>query len=162
MGFNQQVAKSYAAGVKASFLAPWAAFSGSVIALNGVVTASTTSTAGLVITPAGNQFNIEWGSLVANIQTGITTNSLAVVAQWQVSNDGTNWASIYPYSGGAYTQVNATGTGSLITTSYCLSLPGINPGHPFLRIAVLSTGATGAAGDNVTVSYNYRRRTFQA
>lgn len=130
--------------------------SGGVIALAGVTTGNTTSTAGLILQPKGAN-NIAADSLCANISAGITTTSLVVVPQWQVSNNGTTWTTLLPMNGAAYVAL-ATGTGSLVTTTYALSAAGLNLAYPYVRLAVVSTGATGAAGDNVTVSYNWNRQ----
>lgn len=128
-----------------------------VVALNGVTTGTTTSAAGLVINIDQSR-NVEFDSLVMNVTAAITTTSLVVQTLWQVSDDGTTWRTLYPMNGAAYVQVAATGTGSLVTTNYCVAANGWNPSKQFIRAAVLSTGATGAAGDNVTISYGFRKR----
>jgi hypothetical protein len=158
MGFNSMVKKAYAGGALTAYTAPLAAYKGSVIALATKVTGSVTSTAGLVVTLASPTFNIEWESLSALIETNITTTSLVVKMIWQASLDGTNWVQLYDSNGVAPVQIAATGSGSLVTTQFIMNLHGINPGYPYLRIAALNTGATGAAGDNVTAAYNYRGR----
>jgi hypothetical protein len=158
MAFNRQVSRSYAGGVQTAFIAPWASYTGSKIALSTIVAGSITSTAGLVLTPANTFQNLEWGSLSANVQTGLTTSGITAQTIWQVSNDGTNWATVAPAFGGAYTTVAAAGTGGLVTTTYVQSFIGVNLAHPWIRLAVLSAVQTGAAGDNVTVSYNFRQR----
>lgn len=157
MAFNQLVKKSYAAGATQAFAAPWAAYKGSLIALNGAVAGTVTSTAGLVIPCAGPSYNIEWESLVANVQTVLATAGLVATGIWQVSNDATNWATLYGVNSPAYVAVAPAGAG---TTTYCHAFAGINPGHPYLRFAILNTVQTGAAGDNVTVSYNWRGRSY--
>jgi hypothetical protein len=158
MAFNQLVKKSYAGGAQTAFVAPWASFNGSRIALNTITAGTITSNAGLVLTPSNTFQNVEWESLTANVQTGLTTSTITAQTLWQVSNDGTNWATLAPLAGTTYATVAAAGTGSLVTTTYVQALDGINLAHPYLRLAVLVGVVTGAAGDNVTVSYNYRMR----
>lgn len=158
MAFNQLVVKSYFTGAANAFASPLGSYNGSKIALNTVTSGSTASTAGLVIACAGSQFNIEWDSLAAVVETGITTTSLTVTSKWQVSNDGTNWVDFLGLNCAANVQVAAAGSGSLVTTQYVQGFPGVNPGFPYIRLAVKTGGATGGTGDNVTVAYNFRKR----
>lgn len=162
MAFNQQRVKSYAQGAQTAFSSPFAAYSGSQIALNGVTAGSVASTAGLVIAMAGPQFNVEWDSLFAFVETDVTTSSITVSGGWQGSWDGTNWQNILaPGSTSSFLQVAATGTGSLVKTQYVMPF-NWNPAHDYYRFAVKVGGATGAAGDNVIVSYGFRKRSFLA
>lgn len=149
---------NYAIAPLTAMSAPFASIRGSNIALNGVVSGSTTSTAGLVL-GGGNVtlLQIEWESLRAKIQTQITTNLLSVVPVWQVSDDGVAWSTLLPQNGAAYVQWPATGTGTLATTTQDQALQ-FNPSAKYVRIAVNSTGATGGAGDNVIVAYSWRQR----
>ena len=153
--FKQQL--NYAIAPLTAMSAPFASVSGSNIALNAVVSGSTTSTAGLVIGVGLNTALIEYDSLRAKIQTKITTNSLTVVPVWQVSDDGTNWSTIVPHNGAAYVQWPPTGNGTLATTTQDQAFQ-FNPSSKYIRIAVVSGGATGGAGDNVIVAYNWRQR----
>ena len=161
MAFNQLVVKNFFTGAATAYSASGAAtasMNGSNIALNTVTTGNTTSSAGLVLAMPSPSMNVEWDSLVALVQYKITTTSLVVIGRFQGSLDGSNWSDIRDGNGAAFVQVAATGTGSLVTTTLFHSLPGINPSFPYMRYAVVSTGATGAAGDNVIVSYNFRKR----
>lgn len=158
MAFNQKIVKAYFTGAQQAFTAPLAAYNGSKIALSGITATSTVSTAGLVIACAGPQFNIEWESLSAIVETNLTTNTITATTKWQVSNDGTAWIDLLGKNAAAnVTKANA-GTGSLVTAQYVQAFDGINPGFPYLRLAVLVGVTTGAAGDNVTVAYNFRKR----
>lgn len=157
MSFNSSVVKAYAGGALTTFVAPLAAYKGSQIALNTKVAGSITSTAGLVISCASATFNIEWESLVALVETDLTTNTIVVKTMWQGSDDGTNWVQIFDENCVALVGVAAAGTGGLVTTQYRQMLRH-NPGMPYLRLAAINTVVTGAAGDNVTVAYNYRKR----
>lgn len=128
--------------------------SSTVVALNGVTTG--TITAGPVLNVSG-AIAVEWESLCANVSAAITTSSLVIKTLWQGSNDNSTWNTIYGLNGAAPVAVAATGTGSLVTTGY-IQHCSINPSYPYMRLAVLSSGATGAAGDNVTISYNFKKR----
>ena len=166
MAFNQARVKSASLGAKTTFVAPLTAFGGSLVALTALTSASApASSAGLVIAVAGPQWNIEWDSLVALVETDITTSTLTVASRWQGSWDGTNWIDMVLPGGvpaGTVTvaavQYAAAGTGSLITKQYFHPFQGVNPGVDYLRIAFTVGVTTGAAGDNVTASYGFRKR----
>jgi hypothetical protein len=161
MAFNQLVVKNSFTGTQTAYSAPLAAQNGSNIAMAGVAQNATASSAGLVIPVAGPNWNIEWDSLAATVQTKITTTGLIITTKWQCSNDGTNWIDFVSSNGAANVQVAATGTGSLVVTSYAQALAGVNPGFPYFRLAALNASAsaiTGGAGDNVIASFNFRKR----
>ena len=128
------------------------------IPLNTLVAGTTTSAAGLVINPGDPRFPIEFDSLVMNVTAAITTSTIVVTTIWQVSDDGTNWRTLFPLNNASYVAVAAAGSGSLVTTNYVQTCNGYNPGKQYIRAAVINTVVTGAAGDNVTISYNWRRR----
>ena len=158
MAFNQLIVKNSSTGASVALAAPYAAYKGSQITLNTVVAGTTTSSAGLVIACAGPQWNIEWGSLAALVQTQITTTALSVVSKWQGSLDGTNWFDIMGMNAPANVAVAPAGTGAPIVTTYMHAAPGINPMVAYIRLAVLSTGATGGAADLALVGYSFRKR----
>lgn len=158
MAFNQLVVKNAFQGAGTAYQAPIASTNGSQIALNTKVAGSVTSSAGLVIPCAGPQWNIEWDSLSALIETKATTNTITIATRWEVSNDGTNWFPVYGLNSPANVIVAAAGTGSSIYTQYVQAFAGINPGFPYLRIAVVNAVVTGGANDSVIVSYNFRKR----
>ena len=170
MAFNQQRVKPYAGGAQTAFIAPLASYKGSQIALNTLVATTVASSAGLVIACAGPQWNIEWDSLWALVETDITTSTITVAGAWQVSMDNTNWLNVltpgWPtgdqHSTSKFTQVAAAGTGSLVTTQYVHPFYGFNPSFDYIRYAVQVGVATGGAGDNVTVTYGFRKRSFLA
>jgi len=159
MSFNQKVAKSYAGGAVVSFLAPLASSKGSLVALNGLAAGAIASTAGLVIACSSPAFAIEWSSLSAVVQTVITTATLTAQTVWQVSEDGSNWISLIGLNSASNVAVAPAGTGASVPTSYVQAAPGINPSFPYMRLAVVVGVVTGAAGDNVTIAYNFRKRT---
>lgn len=159
MSFNQKIAKAYSSGATVAFAAPLASFRGSAIALTGITAGSVVSAAGLVVSCGSPQFAIEWSSLSAVVQTGLTTTTLTAQTLWQVSEDGINWLNLLSLNGAANVTAAAAGTGALVTTNYVQAASGINPSFPYMRLAVLVGVVTGGAGDNVTVAYNYRKRT---
>lgn len=132
------------------------AYASTTVALSTVVAGTITSAAALVLAPRLSQ-NIAADSLVMNVSAAITTSTIVVATVWQVSDDNTNWRTIYPLNGAAYVNVAVAGTGSLVTTTYCQSLAGYNFSKQYVRAACLNTVATGGAGDNITISYGWRR-----
>jgi hypothetical protein len=158
MAFNQLVVKNAFQGVGVAYQAPLASASGSQIALNTKVAGSVTSSAGLVIPCAGPQWNIEWDSLSATIETKVTVSTITVQTRWEVSNDGTVWLPILGLNAPSNVTVAAAGTGSSVYTQYVQAFAGVNPGFPYLRIAAVNAVATGGANDSVIVSYNFRKR----
>jgi hypothetical protein len=158
MSFNSTVVKSYAGGAQTAFTAPLAAFKGSQIALNTLVAGSTASTAGLVIPLSNPTFQIEWESLVAPVETDLTTSTITATSKWQGTPDGTNWVDILGLNAAANVTKAAAGTGSLVTTQYFHAFAGMNFAWQAIRIAVQTGVVTGGAGDNVTCSYFFRKR----
>lgn len=158
MAFAQLSVQAAFTGAGVAYTAPLAAIKGSLIALNTLVAGSTASSAGLVIPVAGPTWNIEWDSLSALVETNLTTLNITATTKWQVSPDGTNWVDLLGKNGAANVTKAAAGTGGLVTTQYVQSFDGINPGFRYIRLAALVGAATGAAGDNVTASYYFRKR----
>lgn len=141
MSFNSRLAKA----VKST-----------VIALNTVVSGTTVGGPSLSLASG----DIEGDTLCANVSSALTTNLLTVTTKWQVSQDGTTWVDVQQSNGAALVRIAPAGTGSLVTTAFC-QLTQFSPAHPYIRLALVTGGATGAAGDNVTVSYNFRKRSDQ-
>lgn len=135
-----------------------AAFS-SVVALNTKIVGSVT---GALALPVNGSLGIEWDSLVANVSAGITTNTITVQTRWEVSQDGVTFIPLFGMNGAANVGIAPAGTGGLITTAYAQAASGINPSHQFVRLACVVGVVTGGAGDNITISYNYRRRNLVA
>jgi len=161
MAFNQLVKKSFVPnGATQAFAAPFAAYRGALVALNGVTSGTTTPAPsnGLVIAFAGQgsgDVNIEWESIAVNVQAVLTTAAITAAIVWQVSNDMTNWITMGRLTNTAYQVFAPAGAG---TTNWVQYLQGYNGGYPYLRPAVLSGGATGGASDNVVISFNARKR----
>jgi tetrahydromethanopterin S-methyltransferase subunit E len=124
-----------------------------IVALTGVLAGVTTGGPTLALAAAAPEPN----SIVANVSVGSTTSTITIATKWQVSNDGSTWLDLKGMNAPALVAVAAAGTGSIVTTAYAQALQ-MNPGYPYVRLAVLSGVATGAAGDTVTISYNYIKR----
>ncbi len=133
------------------------AFGSYIVALTGVTTGTVTPSTS-VLAPGENQ-RVGPGSLYMRVSAAITTSSLVVKTLWQGSDDGTTWDTIYQSNGAAYVAVAATGSGSLVTTAYRQWFDfGDAASCQYIRAAVLSTGATGGAGDNITITYGWLKR----
>lgn len=158
MSFNSRLVKSGFQGAGVAFTAPLAAFKGSQIALNTLVAGTTVSTAGLVIPLSNPTFQIEWDSLVALVETDLTTSTITATSKWQYSPDGTNWLDVLGLNAAANVTKAAAGTGSLVTTQYFHAFAGMNPAAQAVRLAIQVGVVTGGAGDNVTASYFFAKR----
>lgn len=150
---------NYAIAPLVAMAAPFAAVSGSKIALNTIAAGTTLSSPGLVL--GGTNVNlmlVEQDSIVAQVQAQITTATLTVVTQWQQSDDGINWVTLLPFNAASYVQWVPAGTGANIVTTALLSLAGFNPAKKYLRLAVLTGVATGGVADALIVAYSWRQR----
>lgn len=125
-----------------------------IVALNGKAAASVTNGPVLAV---GGVNNVEWESLCANVSAAVTTSTITVTTRWAGSNDGVTFNPIMPQNGAAYVGVPAAGTGSLITTPYIQPLP-INVPYPYVTLQTVVGVASGGAGDNVTISYSWKKR----
>jgi hypothetical protein len=123
-----------------------------VIALNTITAGSTATATGLVLQPFGAN-NIEFDSLCINVSAVLATASLTAQPILQVSQNGTTWVNLAPLNNAASVVFPATAT-----TNVVLGCAGLNLSYPYVRFAVLTAGATGGAGDNVTATYNWRKR----
>lgn len=96
------------------------------------------------------------GSLSAEIDYDILTNTITFTATWQVSVDGTNWVACRP-SNAAADVAFATGTGAQVAGKVVLSAPDIVYGYRYCRLIVTTgTGVgQGAGKDDVDISYSY-------
>lgn len=128
--------------------------SSTTVALNGKTAGSVTNA---LVLNVGGINNVEWESLSANVSAALTTNTITVTTRWAVSQDGVTFVPIYPQNGAAAVSVAPAGTGSLVTTAYAQPLQA-NIAYPYVALQVIPGVVTGAAGDNVTVSYNWKKR----
>lgn len=125
-----------------------ACFDTGSVALSNSITAGTTLTA--------NTFTgglAEPGSVTAKVAVTISTGSLTLAPKWQASEDGTNFYDIVTLPNTAQTAISAT------KTVFMQSPPG---SWRYLRIAILTAGATAGSSDNYRVSYNYDAPRFMS
>ncbi len=117
------------------------------------ITGANQTVAGAVVLPQ----NCSIDSLGCTIEYLVTVNTLTMTAEWQFSDDGTNF---YPVRGsnGAANVAFATGTGSLVTSQVALSALGVLYGKRYARVVVKTAGASagGAGSEEVRISYSYR------
>ena len=90
-------------------------------------------------------------------RAALTTATITVTTRWAGSNDGITYNPIFPQNGAAYVSVPAAGSGSLVTTPYIQPLP-LNVPYPYVTLQTAVGVVTGAAGDNVAISYNWKKR----
>ena len=128
--------------------------SSTVVALNGKAAGSFTN--GPILAMGGVN-NVEWESLCANVSAALTTATITVTTRWAGSNDGITYNPIFPQNGAAYVSVPAAGSGSLVTTPYIQPLP-LNVPYPYVTLQTAVGVVAGAAGDNVAISYNWKKR----
>ena len=138
MSFNAQIKKAYGS---------------TVVALNTVVSGAVAAGPTLNLAAVNDP---EWDSIIANVSAVLSTATITATTRWEVSNNGVVWAPLYGLNGAANVTVPPAGAG---TTAYAQALP-VNASYPYVRLSVVVGVVTGGAGDNVTVSYNFRRRGF--
>ncbi len=130
-------------------------------AANAVTGTADTLAAGSTIAGAtlemGDNSRQKIRNLSAYIDVDIETTSLTLTAVWQVSNDGSTWRNVANGTQNAAGVVIGTGTGGAdASIQKVFDAPGAVYGWRKARFTVLTAGATGAAVDTYTFSYNYR------
>lgn len=133
-------------------------FGSTVVALNGVTAGSIAAGPTLSLAQVNDP---EWESIVANVSAALTTSTITATTRWEVSNNGSTFVPLYGLNAAANVTVAPAGSGSLVTTAWAQAVP-VNVSFPYVRLSVVVGVVTGGAGDNVTISYNYRRRGFVA
>lgn len=128
---------------------------------NNVNTASgnlNTLTSGSVVGgPAvfmGNGFK-KIANLSATLGLTAATATLTMAAKWQVSNDNSTWIDVANEPQNPAAVVITTGTATIVTKA--MPAPDAIYGWQYARIAIVTGGTTGAAGDLYTIGYNYRQ-----
>jgi hypothetical protein len=112
-------------------------------------------------TGAGNSVlmnDVETGTLSAYVSCLVTVNNLTITAKWQTSANGSTWVDCLTGNSAALVTF-ATGTGSGVTTTKVIEAPTGVYGHLYSRCIVVTgaESALGAASEEYTISYNYRR-----
>jgi len=100
------------------------------------------------------------GTLSALVTVDCETNTMAVSAQWEVSNDASTWYLCAPVNNAA-TVVLATGTGGA-DASVTRVIPANDAvyGYRYARCSVQNLVAQGNTSDTYAISYNYRMPDF--
>lgn len=118
---------------------------------NQLVTASTgvAGVAGTVVTGTTVLLkNLRAGSTIcAEVAMIVKTSSLTMTPSWQVSVDGTTFLDLVPLNSAANV-ATVGGTGSAVTTTRVIALPGMPLPFKYARIKVLTAGATAVITDD--------------
>lgn len=132
------------------------------MAIRGFVSATSgtlnTLVSGSVVTGAAiflGRANKKVGSLSARVQLTAATATITMATKWQVSVDGSTWIDITNGPQNAASVVVTTGTSAIVTKI----IPPSDAiyGYPWVRLAVVTGVATGAAGDLYVIDYAYRQ-----
>ncbi len=115
----------------------------------GIVAAGTGLTGALVV---DNAKVAEGTALAAELTVAISTGSLTLAPKFQGSADNTNWVDLHMVNNAANVALSATGT-----TVVCL--PCKVP-FRYVRLVVLTAGATGASADTYAVKYHWIENAF--
>lgn len=89
----------------------------------------------------------EPGTVSAFVKVVIATGSLTLQPKWQASEDGTNWFDVGNVAGNTLM--------TAITASNSYFLDGPVGSFRFVRVAILTAGATAGANDKYQVNYNF-------
>jgi hypothetical protein len=101
-----------------------------------------------------NTQRVALGSLTALISATASTSSLAITANWQVSDDASTWYDCATMNAAANVAL-VTGNGTGATVNRVLDAPSTF-GWKYTRVKCTNSGANGdGANDGVTVSYRY-------
>ena len=94
------------------------------------------------------------GSLVCECTSQITTSSVVATFAVQGSVDGTTWYNIALVNNAANVST-AAGTGSAVTTTIALCVPGNASAYPLVRCNATLSGASTGSSDKTQVTYRY-------
>ena len=99
---------------------------------------------------AGATFDLnETAGSAALVNIAFTIGSLTnVVVRFYVSDDNTNFTTLFGATGAALTQT--------LTATQTISIPVWAPGKPFLRVSCQGTGTVTSSSATVTISYDRR------
>ncbi len=101
---------------------------------------------------------VQKDTLAALIVVDAETNGITLQADWQVSNDGSNWYACSTAPNNPATVVLATGTaGADAAVTRVVPAPlAVYSGFTYARVAITNLVQTGAAADTYSVRYAYR------
>lgn len=94
-------------------------------------------------------------TLSAEVAITAATASLAVYLKWQVSNDKTTYLDVANTPSNAAAVAIVTGTAA--ATTKVIPAPEAVYGYPYCRAVLYSGGATGSAGDTVSIGYHWQK-----
>lgn len=101
-----------------------------------------------------NTQRVAIGTLSALVSATASTSSLAITANWQVSDDASTWYDAATMNSAANVAL-ITGNGTGATVNRVLDTPKLF-GWKYARVKCANSGANGdAANDGVTISYRY-------
>lgn len=110
-------------------------------------------------TGAGNAFKVvdaELFTLSATVYAQITTNTVTATAKWQARNAASGtWYDVYGPNGAANV-IMVTGTGSAVAATRSIAAPRAVYSAVEARCVVVTGVDTAAAGDEFSISYNFR------
>ena len=101
-----------------------------------------------------NTQRVAIGTLTALVSATASTSSLAIAANWQVSDDASTWKDVVTMNAAANVAL-ITGNGTGATVERVLDAPSLF-GWKYARVKVANSGANGdGANDGATISYRY-------
>lgn len=98
---------------------------------------------------------IALGSLSSLVTATASASTLSITANWQASDDATNWYDVVPVNNAANVAL-ITGTGTSASVSKVVNGPDVY-GWKYARVKCTSSGANASGADGVTVSYRYSK-----
>lgn len=122
-------------------------------------TAITGAAATVVAGPTMIMGDVQPGTLMVLSYSQATTNNLTLTGKWQVSETGTTAGTWYdaPLGNNAANVTIVTGTGSAVASTRFIEAPDSVYGWKFARYSLVTGGATAAAGDEYSMSYQHLR-----
>jgi hypothetical protein len=124
--------------------------------LTSLTTAVAASAAGdIVAGPTLLMSGVDKGTLSARCVFLAQTTSITLSALWEVSRDGTTWVQARGATNATPVAIG-TGTGGVDTAvTRQVDAPAAVYSHRYARCSVLTGGASGSAGDQASVSYDF-------
>lgn len=107
-----------------------------------------------------NTSDIAEGTLIAEITSKVTTNTLTLTAKWQGKNKAGNWIDIANGPQNAAAVAFQTGTGSGVTATRAIAAPSGGVAYAQMRLVITSGVGVGggAAVDEITAIDGYWRK----
>lgn len=96
-------------------------------------------------------------NLSARVQLTAATSTLTMAVKWQTSDDASTWEDLANGPQNAASVVITTGTAAVVKK--IIPPPEAIYGKAYVRLAIVTGVATGAAGDLYVIDYSYRQLT---